>query len=253
MDIATIIGAILGIGLVIGSITISGSLSAYLDLPSFLIVFGGTLASTLIHERLQHVVGAIQVALAAVFDRTGRTDEIIPAVIHLAAKARKEGLVALEGEEIEDTFLERGVQLGVDGLSPELVRLTLMNEVAALKRRHQRGQKIFKYMATISPAMGMVGTLIGLVQMLLSMSDPTTIGPSMSLALLTTLYGALLAYLLFMPISEKLGSRTDEEVMHRMLAVHGVESILRGDNPLIIQSKLEAFLAPSERKGRRKG
>jgi chemotaxis protein MotA len=247
MDIATIIGIVAAFALILGSMTMGGSLSAFFNIPGLLIVVGGTFAAVFVNQRLTHVLGAFKVMLQAFFDRTTNMEDQIPIIIGLAQKARKEGLVALEGENIEDEFLARGVRLGVDGLSPEMIKATLMSELAAVKRRHERGQKIFKFMESTAPAMGMIGTLIGLVQMLQTLSDPSAIGPAMAVALLTTLYGAILAFVIFGPIAAKLEGRTADEVAAKRLAITGVESILKGDNTMLIQSKLEAFLSPLER------
>ncbi len=247
MDLATIIGLITAFALIIGSMLLGGSLSAFANAPGLLIVVGGTFAAAFINQRMTHVLGAFKVMLQAFFDKTTPLDEQIPIIIGLAQKARKEGLVALEGEEISDEFLARGVRLGVDGLSPEMIRATLTSELAAVKRRHERGQKLFKFMEATAPAMGMIGTLIGLVQMLQTLSDPSAIGPAMAVALLTTLYGAILAFVIFGPIASKLEGRTNDEVAAKSLAIAGVESILKGDNTMLIQSKLEAYLSPIER------
>ncbi len=247
MDIATLIGIVAGFGLIIGSMAMGGSLMSFFNVPGLLIVVGGTFAATLINERMSHVLGAVKVAMQAFFDRRTASDEMIRQIIELAAKARKEGLVSLEGEAIEDPFLARGVRLGVDGLAPEVISGTLACELRALKKRHQRGQTIFRFMGSTAPAMGMVGTLIGLVQMLKTLDDPSAIGPAMAIALLTTLYGAIMAFVLFNPIASKLETRTGEEVAQKSLAIVGVESILKGDNSLVIQSKLESFLSPQER------
>jgi chemotaxis protein MotA len=247
MDIATILGLVVGFGLIIGSMALGGSLMAFVNVPGLLIVVGGTFAAALINQRMTYVIGAFQVAAQAFFDRTRPLEDQIPVIIGLAQKARKEGLVALEGEDIEDEFLARGVRLGVDGLSPDMIKSTLLSELAALRRRHQRGQATFRGMEATAPAMGMVGTLIGLVQMLQTLDDPSAIGPAMAVALLTTLYGAILAFLLFGPIAMKLEQRTKEETAAKQLAITGVESILKGDNTMLIQSKLEAFLSPLER------
>lgn len=247
MDIATIIGIVTAFALIIGSMMLGGSLGAFVNAPGLLIVVGGTLAAAFINQRMVHVLGAFKVMMQAFFDRTPKMEDQIPVIIGLAQKARKEGLVALEGENIEDEFLARGVRLGVDGLSPEMIRATLVSELAALKRRHERGQKLFKFMEATAPAMGMIGTLIGLVQMLQTLSDPSAIGPSMAVALLTTMYGAILAFVVFGPIAAKLESRTTDEVAAKSLAIAGVESILKGDNTMLIQSKLEAYLSPFER------
>ncbi len=247
MDLGTLSGIALGFSLLLFSIALGSPLSAFLDLPSIAIVLGGTLAATLIMQRVKHVLGAFAVARNAFLDRAPALESLVPAILRLAGKARKEGLMALEGERIADPFLAQGVRLGVDGLSPELIQTTLQSELAALKQRHDRGQKIFRFIAGTAPAMGMIGTLIGLVQMLRQLDDPAAIGPGMAVALITTFYGAVLAFLVFGPIADKLAARTAEEVLQKQLAIAGVDSILRGDNTLVIQSKLEAYLSPRER------
>ena len=247
MDIATLSGIIAGFALILGSMALGGPISAFANAPGLLIVVGGTIAATLINESLGHVLGAVKVAKQAFFERKISSDQMIDQIIDLAGKARKEGLVSLEDEQIDDMFLARGVRLGVDGLSPEVVKCTLAGELTALLRRHERGHKIFRFMGATAPAMGMVGTLIGLVQMLQTLSDPAAIGPAMAVALLTTLYGAILAFLIFNPIAQKLEVRTSEESAHKKLAMVGVESILKGDNSLVIRSKLDSFLSPSEK------
>jgi chemotaxis protein MotA len=247
MDLATLIGIALGSGLLLLSIALRSPLSAFADLPSVAIVLGGTLAATLTMQKLSHVMGAFAVARNAFLDRAQPIENLVPAVLRLAGKARKEGLMALEGERIDDPFLAQGVRLGIDGLSPDLIHATLQSELAALKVRHDRGQKIFRFLGTTAPSMGMVGTLIGLVQMLRRLDDPAAIGPGMAVALLTTFYGAVLAFLVFGPIAEKLAARTAEEVQRKQLAIAGVDSILRGESSFVIQSKLEAHLSPRER------
>ncbi|MDH3684810.1 MAG: MotA/TolQ/ExbB proton channel family protein [Myxococcales bacterium] len=247
MDIATLIGIVIGFVLIGGSMMMGGSLSAFFNVPGLMIVVGGTFAAALINERMSNVIGAVKVAVQAFVDRKSSPVETIERVVQLAAKARKEGLVSLEGEEIDDVCLARGVRLGVDGLSPEIIEGILRSELQTLKQRHTRGQTVFRFMGSTAPAMGMVGTLIGLVQMLKTLDDPAAIGPAMAIALLTTLYGAILAFLLFNPIASKLESRTAEEVAQKQLAIVGVEAILRGDNSMVIQSKLESFLSPAEK------
>ncbi|NNL67371.1 MAG: motility protein A [Myxococcales bacterium] len=247
MDLATIIGLATAFALIIGSMLLGGSLSAFFNVPGLLIVVGGTFAAAFVNQRMSHVLGAFKVMMQAFFDKSVVMEDQIPVIIGLAQKARKEGLVALEGENIEDEFLARGVRLGVDGLSPDMIKATLTSELAALKRRHERGQQMFKFMESTAPAMGMIGTLIGLVQMLQTLSDPSAIGPAMAGALLNTLYGAILAFVIFGPIATKLEARTNDEVAAKRLAITGVESILKGDNTMLIQSKLEAYLSPDER------
>ncbi len=247
MDLATLIGLIAGFGIVISAMVMGGSPSSFINASGVLIVFGGTVATALINQKLGAVFGAFKVVLQAFFDRSKPTEELIPVIVGLAQKARKEGLVSLEGEDIPDPFLARGVSLGVDGMSPDLVKATLTSELVALKRRHERGQKIFRFMGTTAPSMGMIGTLIGLVQMLRTLDDPAAIGPAMAVALLTTLYGAILAFMVFNPLADKLENRTIEEVASKGLIITGVSSILQGDNTMVIQSKMDSFLAPGSR------
>jgi len=247
MDIATLVGLLLAFSTILISMFLGGSMGAFINAPSIILVFGGTIGVTLINQRLVHVIGAVKVMMQAFFDRTTAPAALVPVIIDLATKARKDGVVSLENEPIEDPFIARGVRLGADGLSPEMVKSTLTAELIALKDRHERGHRIFRFMGATAPSMGMIGTLVGLVQMLRTLDDPDMIGPSMAVALLTTMYGAILAFVVFNPIAEKLSNRTTEEVASKMLAIAGVESILKGDNTLVIQSKLDAYLSPTER------
>ncbi len=249
MDIATLIGLVGAFGIIIAAMVMGGSVTAFLNAPSMLIVFAGTIAVAMVNQKLGAVMGAFKSVMNAFFDKGRPPEELIPVIIGLAQKARKEGLVALEGEEIPDAFMARGVRLGVDGLSPEIVTATLKSELASLKKRHQVGQKVFRFMGATAPSMGMIGTLVGLVQMLRTLDDPSAIGPAMAVALLTTLYGAILAFVVFNPLADKLENRTAEEVVVKSLTIEGIGSILQGDNTMVIQSKLEAFLAPKVREG----
>ena len=247
MDLGTILGLVIGFGLIIGAMMLGGGVMPFVDAQSAMIVIGGTFAATLINQKIPYVIGGLKAAVQAFLDKSSPKAEMVPLIIDLAGKARKEGLVALEGEQIDDPFMARGVRLGVDGLSPELIAETLKGELAAMKERHERAQKVFKFMSSTAPSMGLIGTIIGLVQMLQSLDDPDSIGPAMAVALLTTLYGAILAFVVYGPIGEKLANRTAEEVAVKKLAIAGVESILKGDNSMVIQSKLESFLSPEER------
>jgi chemotaxis protein MotA len=247
MDVGTWIGIGAGLLLLLLAMASGGSLGAFFDAPSVGLVLGGTLAATLIHAGLDSVLGALRVGTQAFLARDVNARETIAQVIGLATKARQEGLVALEHEPIRDAFLARGVRLGVDGLGPEAIRGILEQELASLRQRHQLGQRVFRFMGTTAPGMGMVGTLVGLVQMLRSLDDPASIGPAMALALVTTLYGAVFAFLLCLPIAAKLEQRTQEEVAEKSLAIAGVEAILRGENALLIRPKLEAFLTGTQR------
>ncbi len=247
MDIATIIGIVAGVALIIASILMGSGLGAFIDIPSVLVVIGGSVAALLISFPLGQVIGSIKIALKAFFSPKQTPEEVIEKVVDLAVKARKESIIALEKEEIEEPFLAKGIRLVVDGTAPNLVRAILKTEIGFMKQRHQSGQKVFKTLGAMGPAFGMIGTLIGLVQMLQNLSDPGSIGPSMAVALLTTFYGAILANLIALPIAEKLGGKSAEEVLMMEVVIEGVLSILEGDNPIIVRSKLEAFLSPNLR------
>ncbi len=247
MDIGTIIGIVSGIGLIIASIMIGSGLGAFIDVPSVLVVIGGSTAAMLIAFPLNKVIGSIKIAMKAFFSPKQSPEEIIEKVVDLAVKARKESIIALEKEEIDDPFLAKGIRLVVDGTAPALVRSILKTEIGFMKQRHATGQKVFKTLGAMGPAFGMIGTLIGLVQMLQNLSDPGSIGPAMAVALLTTFYGAILANLIAIPIAEKLSGKSAEEVLMMEVVIEGVLSILEGDNPIIVRSKLEAFLSPKLR------
>ena len=247
MDLGTIIGLPLAFGLIATAMALGGGVAPFIDAQSALIVLGGTFASTLVCQRISNVIAGVQLFMQAVVDKSSPVDDLIPVIVHLAGKARKEGLVSLEGETIDDPFMARGVRLGVDGLSPDIIKSTLDSELASMKRRHERGQDIWKFMSATAPSMGLSGTIVGLVQMLQNLDDPDAIGPAMAVALLTTLYGAMFAFVVFGPIATKLAARTADEVSAKKLTIVGVESILKGDNTMVIQSKLEAFLSPQQR------
>lgn len=249
MDVATVIGIIVGVALLTGAILMNSTLSAYWDPPSVLIVLGGTLAATLINYPLNEVLGVFQVLRIAFRRQTTTPEEIIRSLVGFAEKARREGLLAMEeeAEKIDDSFLQKGIQLVVDGTDPELVRGIMEIELAFLEERHRRGQRIFETMGALAPAFGMTGTLIGLIQMLGKLEDPESVGPGLAVALITTLYGVILANLIFLPIAGKLKVKSEEEVLLREIMVEGILSIQAGENPRIVEEKLKAFLPPKKR------
>ncbi|SES67577.1 chemotaxis protein MotA [Natronincola peptidivorans] len=249
MDIATIIGIVVGLIFVISGILVNGELTIYFSVASILIVVGGTISATFVAYPLPKVLEAMKIASKAFSNKETEPGIIISRVIGLANTARKEGLLALEeaAEEIEDTFLQKGVMLIVDGTDPELVRNLLETELAFIEERHKDGQGIFEAMGTFSPAFGMIGTLIGLINMLRTLDDPSTIGPSMAVALITTFYGSLLANLIFLPMANKLKLKSREEILRKEIMVEGLLSIQAGENPRIIEEKLKAFLPPKVR------
>lgn len=247
MDLATIIGMIVAFGLLL--VAIGKTLPNFIDIPSILIVFGGTAGATLIAIPLKEAFGMLGVIKNAFFAKEKSDAEIIAMMVRFATKARKDGILALENEtaNIDDVFLTRGIQLAVDGQEPEAIENILNTEIDSIKQRHKDGADLMSIMAALAPAMGMIGTLIGLVQMLKNMSDPGSIGPAMAVALITTFYGAILANVLFIPIGTKLKRRSSKEVGSKELVTEGILSIVAGDNPRIVEQRLHAFLQPKYR------
>ncbi|MBW2058908.1 MAG: MotA/TolQ/ExbB proton channel family protein [Deltaproteobacteria bacterium] len=250
MDIATFFGVFCGFALVIVAITSGGGMAAFINIPSFMIVAGGTLGATLINYPLKDVLKVVAILKNAVFQKKNTPQAWIPVFVDFANKARKEGVLSLEGtvSKMKDPFLKKGIQMAVDGLEPQSIREILETEIEFIRARHRLGVDIFASMGAFAPAMGLIGTLIGLVQMLRSMEDPSSIGPAMAVALITTFYGAIMANLLFLPISGKLKTRSEEELFVKELMLEGVMAVTKGDNPRIVEQKLHAFLAPRLRK-----
>lgn len=249
MDIATIIGFAAGIGFMLYGILRSGDLMSYYDFSSILITLGGTVASTLISYPMKKVLRTFKIVKHAFTTSTLPIGGVINKIIELSNIARKEGLLALEeaAEKTEDDFLKKGIMLIVDGTDPELVRNILETELAFLEDRHKEGQGLFETMAAFAPAFGMIGTLIGLINMLKTMDDVSSVGPNMSVALVTTFYGSVLANVVFIPIANKLKGRSSEEILIKELMVEGLLSIQAGENPRIIEEKLKTFIAPELR------
>ncbi len=249
MDLATIIGIFLAFGLVASAIVVGGNPLVFINLPAMLIVIGGTIGATLVNYPLGHVVGVIGVVKNTFFTKSKDPATIIEQFLDYANRARREGILSLEPllKEVDDDFLRKGLQLTVDGLEPQTIQEILETEISYLEERHETGAEILGIMGAFAPAMGMIGTVIGLVQMLQTMNDPSTIGPAMAVALLTTFYGALLANLVFNPMSGKLKTRSKQEVLGREMILEGILSISKGENPRIIAEKLNSYLPPKAR------
>jgi len=249
MDIATLLGVISAFGLVVAAIFMGGGLTLFINIPSALIVVGGTLGTTLINYPLADMFKVVSVVKNALFTEAMQARTLIETLVGFANKSRREGILALEGEvkKVESEFLQRGIQLSIDGLEPIEIKDILETEVDFIRSRHQLGAEIFTTMGTFAPALGMIGTLIGLVQMLQTMDDPSSIGPAMAVALLTTFYGSLMANLVCMPIAGKLKTRSKEEVLIKEMTVQGIISLSNGDNPRILDQKLKAFIPPNQR------
>lgn len=247
MDIATLVGLIGGFGIIIGAIATGGDIMLFVNIPSILIVVGGTFMVTLMQVSLGDFLGSFAIGLKAFLYKVDDPKTLIEEAVGLADVARKNGLLALEGQEISNEFMKKGINLCVDGHDPALVQKMLGKDIDLTIQRHEVGQRMFKSMATMAPAMGMIGTLIGLVQMLSVMDDPKQIGPAMAVALLTTLYGAILANVIAIPVADKLALRSKEEQRHKSLVIDALIGIQEGQNPRIIESMLEAYLPRSRR------
>lgn len=249
MDISTIIGLVLAIGLVLGSILIGGGLGDFVDVPSLMITVGGSFAAILINFQLPVAFGAINVIKKCFLVKVPEPSEVIAQFRDFATAARRDGLLALEGEveNVDDEFLKRGLEQVVGGTSKEDLQNALETEMAAIMNRHSNGKKIVDAIAAAAPAFGMIGTLIGLVQMLKSLDDPSQIGGGMAVALLTTLYGAVIANMFCIPLAGKLEVRSQEEMMIREIMLAGLISLVEGQAPRAIEERLVAYLSPKSR------
>ena len=249
MDIATIGGLVLGVVFFALSVILDKGVSglvAFWNAPSVMITIGGAVASVMIIHPMDKFINALK-AVGKVFNNQVMDEaSIIKNIIDLSNVARKEGLLALEeaAENIEDTFLKKGIMLVVDGTDPELVRNILETELIFIQGRHKEVATFWEKIAEMGPAWGMIGTLIGLINMLGSLDDPSAIGPAMAVALLTTMYGSLLANLFASPFAEKMKIRSGQEMLLKEVMIEGLLSIQAGENPRVIEEKLKAFLAP---------
>jgi len=247
MDLATLVGLLGAFGIIIAAIVVGGSAIIFVNPPSLLIVVGGTLFAVLMKFPMGHFFSAFKVATKAFFNKPEDPMKLIEEGVQLANIARKEGVLGLEGQDIGNEFLQRGIQLSVDGHEPEFVRAMLGKDINLTIDRHERGQAIFKAIGDVAPAMGMIGTLIGLVQMLSAMDDPKAIGPAMAVALLTTLYGAVIANAFALPIADKLAHRSQEERLNKALILETINAIQEGLNPRVMEELLKTYLPTSKR------
>ncbi len=249
MDLATLIGLVAVIIVVVVGMAIGGSLRPFWDAPSVFITLGGTICSVMMSYSMRTFLDTWRIAKQAFFTKEADIGETINTIVRFADKARREGLLALDEDanNLTDPFLQKGVRLVVDGTTQELVRNILETEVAFVSDRHKTGQSVFETVGAMAPAFGMLGTLIGLVQMLLKLDKPEEIGPGMAVALVTTFYGSVIANMFALPIATKLKMRNAREVFTKQAVIEGVLSIQAGDNPRVVQEKLKSFLAPKER------
>ncbi len=247
MDLATLIGIIGAFAFVLMAMLMGGELSTFVDVPSVLIVFVGSLFVVLMKYNLGQFLGAAKIGIKAFMFKLEKPEDLIAKSVEMADAARKGGFLALEEAEISNAFMQKGIDMLVDGHDADVVRATLEKDIQLTSERHIMGAGIFKSIGDVAPAMGMIGTLIGLVAMLSNMDDPKSIGPAMAVALLTTLYGAILANMVALPVSEKLVLRAEEEKLNRVLIMDAVLGIQDGQNPRVIEGLLKNYLAESKR------
>ncbi len=249
MDFASFIGILAGFGLIIGAIFTSGSLNAFIDIPSFIIVFGGTIGASLVNYTFTEFIDLLNGINKILFKNKDDYLEKIHLLVNLASKSRKNGILSIERdvEAIDDPFIKKGLQMLLDGAPSKVLEEVIDTELSFTSERHRFGYEILLSMGSYSPAMGLIGTLIGLVQMLQNLNDPKTIGPSMSIALITTFYGAIFANLLFMPLAGKLKRKSQKEILFKQILGIGICSIANGENPKILESRLLALFTQNQR------
>lgn len=253
MDLATIIGIVGGIALIfIGIVTGDAGFAAlknFGDFVSIVITLGGTMTGMLTSNTIPDYINGLKSFTLAMKTSKVNEGETIKKIIDLSNVARKEGLLALEeaAGDLEDQFMKKGVLLIVDGTDPDLVRAILETELSCVETRHKKIITFWNNMAAMGPAWGMIGTLIGLVNMLKNLEDSSTIGPNMAVALLTTLYGSMLANWIATPVANKLSVNNDIEIMLKEVMIEGLLSIQAGENPRVIEEKLKSFLSPKQR------
>lgn len=247
MDLATLVGLIGAWVIIAVAMVLGGDPAMFFNVPSLLIVVGGSLFAVLMKFELGQFLAAGKVAGKAFSFKLPKPDAMIDEIVELAGDARKNGLLALEGKEVSYDFLAKGIQLLVDGHDPEVVKTLLSKDMRLAADRHNTGSAIFTQIGDVGPAMGMIGTLIGLVAMLANMDDPKAIGPAMAVALLTTMYGAMLANMLALPIADKCKLRAAEEGRLQAMVLDALLAIQAGQNPRVIDSILRTYLPESKR------
>jgi len=247
MDFASIAGILSGLSLIVAAIFLKGNLTNFFNMPGIMIVLGGTIASTLFTFPLRDVVEAFKAAFFVLYEPNIDPNDMVKTMIKLSNVSRRQGLFTLGKIKTKNPVLKKGCNLIADGAEENIIRNALRTEIESLKHRHFNIQDVFVKMATFSPAFGMIGTLIGLVQMLNKLNDPSSIGPSMAIALLTTFYGSILSTLFFLPISGKLKARTMTEVINMEIIFEGAIAILQNNNPLMVFERLSSFIPPKYR------
>lgn len=249
MDIATIVGVVLGFIVITSAIVAGGGWQIFIHLPSIAITVGGMLCATLIHFSLPQFLQIFSIIKKTIVAKIPSQSDLIQRMVNYAAINRRDGALALEQEirNANNLFLGKSLQMLVDGQDFEQIRELLSLEIQNLQDRHSRGKKILEFMGAAAPAFGMIGTLIGLIQMLRSLDSPESIGAGMAVALLTTFYGALAANLIFLPLAGKLGIYSQAETTAMEMTVEGICAIARGENPITVREKLQAFISQGRR------
>ncbi|MCG9697273.1 flagellar motor protein PomA [Shewanella sp. Isolate11] len=247
MDLATLIGLIGAFAFIIGAMIKSGGIAIFADVSSVLIVIIGSLFVVMMKYNLKQFLGSVKIAAKAFIFKIDKPDALIEQSVIMADSARKGGFLALEEAEISNSFMQKAVDMLVDGHDGDVVREALEKDIALTEERHRTGIGIFRALGDVAPAMGMIGTLIGLVAMLSNMEDPKSIGPAMAVALLTTLYGAIIANMIALPIADKLTLRMGEEMLNRHLIMDAVLAIQDGQNPRVIEGFLKNYLSEKQR------
>jgi chemotaxis protein MotA len=249
MDIATVIGVLLGLLVVVGSIVAGGGWQSFVHIPSMAVTLGGMLCATMIHFSLPQFLSVFSVIKKTLVTKISNQNDLIQSMVNYAAINRRDGALALEQEirNVNDQFFVKGLQMLVDGQDAEKIRDHLSLETQYLQDRHANGKKILEFMGASAPAFGMIGTLIGLVQMLRNLSSPEAIGSGMAVALLTTFYGAFASNLFFIPLAGKLGIYSKAEAMAMEMITEGICAIADGENPNTIKEKMQVFVSHSRR------
>ncbi|MHC4561691.1 MAG: motility protein A [Planctomycetota bacterium] len=249
MDIATVLGLLAGVCCVLVSVLAGGGAGMFFNIPSMAITIGGMLASTMIHFSLGQLMAISQILKKTLFFKMPEEPELIQKMVNYSAINRRDGALALEQhlKDADDQFLTMGLQMVIDGQTEEAIDKQLTMEIEYLQSRHQDGKRIMEFMGSSAPAWGMIGTLIGLVQMLGNLQDPSSIGVGMATALITTFYGAIMANLVFIPLAGKLSIRSKKETMLREMVVEGLLGIIRGESPTAVREKMQTFISSKNR------
>lgn len=249
MDKSTLIGVVAGLGLVATSMLLGGGIGAFIDIGSLLIVLGGTIAATLVNFPLRDFIGVMKVTQKVLQEEDMVPHKYIEQIVDISKKARTNGLLAIEEDlnTIDQDFMKVTLQHVVNGTEAQDLNNIMQAELSIMEQRHKIGQKMYSAMGTYAPAFGMIGTLVGLIQMLQNLTDPSSVGPGMAMAMITTFYGALFANLFFLPMSGKLKQRSEQEMQFKEMLLTGVLAVQAEESPRVIHNKLLSYLKPAER------